>query len=177
MVADALAVFPTLLLLFFPLGVASGFLRGLYALRIFRIFRFALKDDDFFLIRVTPQTLAQIRFVTIILLLFFTYAGLFLAAEGSVNQGIDNIGDAVYFSAVTLTTLGFGDITPQTVLGRWLTVLALVAGVIIIPWQAVRIRNAGRYATDHVCGRCGLDDHAADARWCRRCGEALRGEN
>lgn len=169
MVADALAVFPALLL-GLPVGFDTGFLRGLHSLRVFRFLRFGFEDGVFFTVEVTPKRLEQIRFITIIILLFFIYAGFIFGAEAGANENINNMGDAIYFSAVTLTTLGYGDILPITTAGRAVTTIFLIIGAILIPWQAFRIRNADVFITDIVCERCGLDDHEGDARWCRRCG-------
>lgn len=79
--------------------------------------------------------------------------------EHAVNPGVATFSDAFYFTVVALTTVGFGDIVPVTRLGRAVTVGAILAAVILIPWQAGRIVRAwtgpSREKVDMTCPNCG----------------------
>ena len=75
-----------------------------------------------------------------------------------------------------MTTVGFGDITPISELGRLLTVLMILTGVALVPWQVGDlikrlVKNANQVET--VCSGCGLAFHDADAGFCKRCGTKL----
>jgi voltage-gated potassium channel len=86
----------------------------------------------------------------------------------------------MYFAVVTLTTLGFGDVTPQTDAGRFLTAAVSMLGyaIIAVPTGIVsaEIAQARRSASMEVaCPRCGTIGHDSDAVYCRRCGGPLPG--
>ena len=68
-------------------------------------------------------------------MIFFISAGLFYQVEHEVNAKAQNFGDAFYFTVVALTTVGFGDITPQSQGGKWVTVLMIISGITLIPFQ------------------------------------------
>jgi voltage-gated potassium channel len=77
---------------------------------------------------------------------------------------------------VTMTTVGFGDVTPMTQTGKFLTVLMIVTGVALIPWQVgdlVRRLVKSGAQTEVNCPGCGLAFHDQDAQFCRRCGTGL----
>jgi len=95
--------------------------------------------------------------------------------EGEAG-GFDNIPRSVYWAIVTLTTVGYGDIAPTTPAGQALASVVMILGyaVIAVPTGIVtaELSRAGRGNTVD-CGACGAETHARDARFCRRCGEAL----
>lgn len=141
---DLLSILPTLLVLVSPLSAVAadvGFLRALRVVRVLRFYRFT-RNEEFFFGTVEAGTLRAGKLLLTVLVILFTAAGLFFTVEHRANPAIATFGDAFYFMVVTLTTVGFGDVTPVTRLGRWVTVSAILAGVILIPWQASRIARA-----------------------------------
>jgi voltage-gated potassium channel len=97
--------------------------------------------------------------------------------EGPQN-GFTCISRSVYWAIVTLTTVGYGDITPHTVGGQVLAsvVMILGYGIIAVPTGIVTVemgRTVEPAVPGRTCGRCGHPRHDADARHCKRCGEAL----
>ena len=81
-----------------------------------------------------------------------------------------NFGDAFYFTVVTLTTVGFGDIIPFSEAGRMVTVLMILSGIILIPWQVSRlVREWILIASkqDVTCPQCGLRYQDRDASHCK----------
>ena len=117
-------------------------------------------------------------FITII----FIWAGFINYAEtGLENTRIETFWDAVYFAIVTLSTVGFGDITPSSDLGRLFTALMICSGVILIPWQAGKLAQillaAGRDSIQIVCPKCSLRHHEPDASYCKACGMELHLED
>ena len=95
--------------------------------------------------------------------------------NGGANPGVETFGDAFYFVVVALTTVGFGDIVPVTGAGRMVTVAAILAGIILIPWRVSRIVKqwTGPERTNVTCPACGLTGHEPDASHCRACGAVI----
>lgn len=119
-------------------------------------------------------------FVRILFTLFtiiFVYSGLIYQVEHPINpQNFRTFLDAFYFSVVTMTTVGFGDIAPITEAGRLLTVLMIITGVALIPWQVgdlVRRLVKSAAQIEVLCTGCGLKFHDRDAGFCKQCGTFL----
>jgi len=176
-VVDLLAILPTMALLVLPAsGVVAdvGFLRVVRVVRVLRFYRFT-REREFFFGTVSLGTLRAMKLLLTVLTVFFVAAGLFFTAERGANPDVRTFGDAFYFVVVALTTVGFGDIVPATGAGRLVTVAAILAGIILIPWQASRIVRqwTGPERTDVTCPECGLTGHEADASHCRSCGAVI----
>jgi len=166
-IGSLVAILPLFL---FP-GPGAGFLRGLYTLRIFRFLRLLVNEQQLFGQSVSISTIRRTELSVTIFLIFFIATGFVYSAEVGTNPEISNFGDAFYYTVIAVSTVGFGDIIPVTVVGRWITVLAVLVGFILIPWQATRLRTLSA-TTDRACPRCG--EPVADAdRYCRQCGHAL----
>jgi len=178
-IIDLVAILPTLSLILFPGSLLNiGVVRIIRVFRVFRIFRFLrfTADPHFFFATITMSVLKVVRLLMTILIIFFVSSGLFFHVESQLNPGIKTFGDAFYFTIVTLTTVGFGDITPVSEAGRWVTVLMIISGIILIPWQAGQIiREWIRISTKKhvVCSKCGLIYHDRDASHCKACGNVI----
>jgi voltage-gated potassium channel len=180
-IIDLVAILPTLSLLVLPpLGLTGhlGFMQVLRLLRVFRIFRFLrfTADPDFFFGSITTGLLNVIRLVITILMIFFISSGLFYQVESGVNPGVNTFGDAFYFTVVALTTVGFGDIIPQSEAGKWVTVFMILSGIILIPWQVSRIVREWIHMgakKETICPGCGLRFHDKDASHCKACGHII----
>jgi voltage-gated potassium channel len=176
-VVDLLSLVPTLALLVAPVAAAGlhiGFLRALRAIRILRFYRFT-QDEEFFFGTVSLETLRIAKLLLTVLTVLFVGAGLFYSVEHDANAGVGTFGDAFYYTVITLTTVGFGDIVPATEAGRWVTVGAVLAGVILIPWQASKIVKewAHKDQRNVRCENCGLAYHDRDASHCKACGHVI----
>jgi voltage-gated potassium channel len=179
-IADLLAILPTLLVVAVSAGVpvaetglSLGFLRAVRVIRVLRFYRFT-RDAEFFFGTVSDNSLRATKLALTVLVLLFVSAGLFYSAERVANPAVGNFGDAFYYTVVTLSTVGFGDITPVTRAGRWATVASVLAAVILIPRQAGRIVRA--WTSDKVrvtCPDCGLAYHDPDASHCKACGHVV----
>ena len=180
-IIDLIAILPTLSMIFLPLiGITLniGFIRFIRAFRTFRIFRFLrfTADGDFFFGSITPQLLKVTRLFLTILMVFFISSSLFYYVESNLNPDVKNFGDALYFTIVALTTVGFGDITPLSDAGKWVTVLMILSGIFLIPLQISQIvKEWVRMATkkEVVCPKCGLRFHDEDASHCKSCGQVI----
>jgi voltage-gated potassium channel len=174
-VADLLAILPVLLVVVVPpsLFVDLAFLRALRVVRVLRFYRFT-RDAEFFFGTVSDEGLRATKLLLTVLVLLFVSAGLFYSVEAGVNPGVGNFGEAFYYTVVTLSTVGFGDIIPATEAGRWVTVATILAAVVLIPRQASRIVK--EWTTDKVdvtCPQCGLRYHDPDASHCKSCGHVI----
>ncbi|WP_435358814.1 ion transporter [Haloarchaeobius sp. DFWS5] len=174
---DLLAILPTLSVLTLPglslLAIDIGFLRVLRVVRFMRFYRFT-RDEEFFFGSVSAHELRVLKLLLTVLTIFFVSAGLFYAVEHTANPAVGNFGDAFYFTVVTLTTVGFGDIIPVTGTGRVVTTAAIISGIVLIPWQASRIVR--EWTSDKVavtCSECGLSYHDPDASHCKACGNVI----
>jgi len=180
-IIDLIAIIPTLSMLILPVfGIILNvsFLKLLRIFRVFRIFRFLrfTADPEFFFGRITMQLLNIIRLFLVILIIFFISSGLFFYVESGLNPGVKNFGDAFYFTVVSLTTVGFGDIVPISDAGKWVTVLIIISGIILIPWQISRIVREWVHVAskkESVCSGCGLRFHDMDASHCKSCGHII----
>jgi voltage-gated potassium channel len=174
-IIDLIAILPTLALLVLPVfGITLNF--GFVKLiRIFRFLRFTA-DPDFFFGSINVQLLKVVRLVLTIFMIFFISSGLFFYVEQDANRNVQNFGDAFYFTVVALTTVGFGDITPRSDAGKWVTVLMILSGIILIPWQVSRIVREWVHMASKaeiVCPGCGLRYHDRDASHCKACGHLI----
>ncbi|WP_458205638.1 ion transporter [Haladaptatus sp. NG-SE-30] len=174
---DLVALLPTFAVAVLPLSAVAlniGFLRVVRVIRVLRFYRFT-RDADFFFGTVSDNALRALKLVLTVLVLFFISAGLFYSVEFAANPAVNTFGDAFYYTVVTLSTVGFGDILPVTAAGRWVTVATILAGIIIIPWQASKIvREWGSKEKVNVtCPNCGLSYHDRDASHCKACGHVI----
>ncbi|MEM9772373.1 MAG: ion transporter [Cyanobacteria bacterium P01_D01_bin.73] len=117
------------------------------------------------------------RIILTLLCLLFIAAGLIYNVEHNTpNSAIHNFLDAFYFAVVTMTTVGFGDITPLSNAGRLVTLLMILAGITLIPWQVselVRQFIGSVQKVNQECPNCALAYHDPDAQFCKRCGVGL----
>ena len=170
-IIDLVAILPLLL------GIIDfQFIRVFRWFRILRIIRFWRLETKLFGI----QTEDGIIFARIFLTLFsliFVYAGLIYQVEHQINdQGLKNFFDAFYFVVVTMTTVGYGDVTPLSEAGRAMTLLMILTGVLFIPWQLSElIKQVLKTVNlvDKECFNCGLSRHDPDAKFCKKCGAKL----
>ena len=180
-VVDLLAVLPTYLSLFVA---GSQYLLVIRAVRILRIFRVLKMTRYVGEADLLWGTLVKSRrkifiFISTILTLVLIFGALMYLVEGPEN-GFTSIPRAMYWAVVTMTTVGFGDITPHTALGQMLTSVIMLVGysIIAVPTGifaaelAAGIRDARQQIS---CAACAMQGHQADARFCRGCGHPLAG--
>jgi len=170
-VIDLIAILPVFL------GVLDiTFIRILRWFRILRLIRF-LEGRVLFGRISTEDSVIFARILFTIFSIIFVYSGLIYQVEHHVNpKGFKTFLDAVYFSVVTMTTVGFGDVTPISGGGRLMTVLMILTGIALIPWQlGDLIKQLVKTANqvEALCPTCGLSFHDANAQFCKLCGTKL----
>jgi voltage-gated potassium channel len=178
-VIDLLAVLPTYLALLVP---GAQFLIVLRVLRILRIFsilhlRRYVRESSMLLETLRRSWRRIAVFLLAILALVTIFGAVMYLVEGPAH-GFTSIPVAMYWAVVTVGTVGFGDIAPQTPLGRLIASLLILIGygVIVVPAgiYSAELMSMLRLQRDaRECGNCGLKGHEADAKHCRRCGEPL----
>lgn len=181
-VVDLLSILPTFLSLIVSGTQSLVIIRALRLLRVFRIFKMGhyMKQGDMILSAVKASTTKITIFLYFIVLMVCIFGAIMYLVEGGTNPGFDSIPRSIYWSIVTLTTVGFGDITPKTDLGQFLSAILMILGyaVIAVPTGIVSsemIKSKESYdmiSTQH-CPNCSCEDHDIDAIFCKKCGEEL----
>jgi voltage-gated potassium channel len=176
-VVDLLAILPTYLSLILP-GIQSlVVIRALRLLRVFRVFKLTRYVGE---ANVLGHAILQSRsrivvfLTTILVLAFISGAGMYLV-EGP-NHGFTSIPQSVYWAIVTLTSTGYGDTVPQTVVGKGIAVFIMVMGysLIIVPTGIVSTELLRASEVDNrACMACSREGHDANAKHCKWCGEPL----
>lgn len=178
-IIDLLSVLPTYLSLLFIGTHALIVFRIMRLLRIFRVLklvRFLSEANKLFsaLKSSMPKIIVFLVGVVCINLIVGT---IMYIIEGGEN-GFDSIPRSIYWAIVTMTTVGYGDIAPTTVLGQTVAsfVMILGYGIIAVPTGIVtsEIHNAkSKKISTQVCPACGNEGHDPDAIYCKSCGEKL----
>jgi voltage-gated potassium channel len=178
-IVDLLAVVPTWLSLLLPGSQYLASVRILRVLRVFRILKMAryLGEATVLANALRRSSRKIVVFLFAMLTIVTVFGALMYVVEGPAN-GFTSIPISMYWAIVTVATVGFGDIAPATPLGRGVaSVLILIGyGVIAVPTGIYTAELASGLRTPRradACASCGLDDHEADAGFCRRCGVAL----
>lgn len=177
---DLLAVLPTWLALLAPELHALIDVRILRLLRIFRVLKMGAYVAEY---RALGEALSASRrkiavFLSFVLMVVLVMGTLMYVVEGPTN-GFTSIPMAIYWAITTMTTVGFGDITPKTDLGRSIASLMMLLGwgILAVPTGIVSAeftaRRVGREPTTRTCHDCLSEGHEASARFCRDCGAAL----
>ncbi|MBD2464970.1 ion transporter [Oscillatoria sp. FACHB-1407] len=169
---DLIAILP------FFLGATTDirFIRLFRWFRILRLIRF-IEGRTIFGYVSSEDSVIVTRILFTIFAIVFVFSGLIYQVEHPSNpEGFKTFLDAIYFSVATMTTVGFGDVTPKSELGRFLTVLMILTGIALIPWQLGNLIKRLVKTTDQVeipCSCCGLSVHDDDAHFCKACGAKL----
>ena len=178
-VVDLLAVIPTYFSLLVPGSQYLLNIRILRLLRIFRIFKLTEYLSEASVLR--GALLASRRKISVFLFAVLTVVVIIGSAmyvvEGE-KHGFSDIPTSIYWAIVTMTTVGYGDISPQTPLGKALASIVMIMGygLLAIPTGIVTVeisQASRRGATTQACLACGADGHDLDAVHCKYCGTRL----
>lgn len=176
---DLLALLPTYLSLFF---VGTHYLLVVRILRILRIFRvFRLKSymqQAGFLVAAFKTSQHKITVFFLSLLLLVTIFGSVMYVVEGPENGFTSIPLSIYWAVVTLTTVGYGDISPKTPIGQAIASMVMITGyaIIAVPtgvFTAELTRTMRPQLQPVSCSNCGKFGHATNAKFCDRCGHDL----
>ncbi|AZB22531.1 ion transporter [Kaistella haifensis] len=176
-IIDFLAILPFYLSLFIPVTKYFLILRMLRMLRVFRIFNLMdFMNDGYLIVRALKHSSRKIYIFLLFLVIFCVIVGSLMFMVEGHREGFESIPQSIYWAVVTVTTVGYGDVSPVTPLGKFLSILLMLSGysIIAVPTGIVtaEMRNK-RQNLEKICGRCGNDDVDDDARYCKICGEKL----
>ena len=178
-VVDLLAILPSYLSLFFAGTQSLVVIRALRLLRVFRVLKLAhfVGAERMLGAALRASFRKIVVFLGTVATLVLIIGALMYLVEGS-DSGFTSIPVSVYWSIVTLTTVGYGDIAPQTVLGRFLASLVMIIGygIIAVPTGIVTVELANvrnRPVSTQACPQCSREGHDTDARFCKYCGAGL----
>jgi voltage-gated potassium channel len=177
-VIDLMAIVPTYASLLLPGAQSLIVIRMLRLLRVFRILKLTEYVSEARVI--TTALRASARKITVFLLAVLSLVTIVGAAiyfiEGEEN-GFTNIPTSIYWAIVTLTTVGYGDLSPKTGLGKALASLVMIMGyaIIAVPTGIVTVElsRQPKALSTHVCPECHSQDHDADAIFCKHCASRL----
>ena len=181
-VVDLLAIIPTYLSILVP---GSQYLLVIRILRLFRVFRL-LKLSEYVteadtLRRALRASQRKISvFLSAVMLLVVIIGALMYVIEGEAH-GFTSIPTSVYWAIVTLTTVGYGDLSPRTPLGQMLASIVMIIGygIIAVPTGIVSVELAHavrdqQKVSPRSCPECGAEGHDPDAVCCKYCGATLK---
>jgi voltage-gated potassium channel len=181
-IVDLLSILPTYLSLFLPGTHYLVVIRVLRVLRIFRVLKLVQYVGES---RLLMQALySSRRKIAVFLLAVFTLVvilGSLMYVIEEEAHGFTSIPRSIYWAIITLTTVGYGDISPQTALGQALAAVVMILGysIIAVPTgiisaeltQAIRVPPGDHSTT--VCPKCGSKGHDTDAKFCKHCGASV----
>ncbi|WP_207420323.1 ion transporter [Desertivirga brevis] len=179
---DLLSILPAYLALFIPNLQYLLVIRALRLLRVFRILKLTrfLKEGNVLAVALRASMYKIVVFLTTVITLVIVVGTMMYVIEGEKN-GFTSIPISIYWAIVTITTVGYGDISPSTPLGQFLAALLMILGygIIAVPTGIVsseitRISNSGLLP----CPNCNHMIFPANARFCGNCGtEQKRSDN
>jgi voltage-gated potassium channel len=179
-IIDLLALLPTYLALLVPEVQVLIDVRVLRLLRVFRVFKLTAYVAEY---QTLGRALAASRrkimvFLSVVLMIVLVMGTLMYVVEGPAN-GFSSVPTSVYWAITTMTTVGFGDITPKTDLGRFIASLMMLLGwgTLAVPTGIVTTEMAMLRAkeptTTRTCHECLTEGHPSEANYCLHCGAVL----
>ncbi len=177
-IIDLLAIVPTYLSLFIPGAQSLVVIRTLRLLRVFRVLklgRYVIEERALRLALAASRPKITV-FLVAILSIVTIMGTLMYLIEGEAG-GFSSIPRGIYWAVVTMTTVGYGDITPQTPLGQSLSACLMVIGygMIAVPTGiiSVDLARAHLQVSTQACPNCSSEGHEPDSVFCRRCSARL----
>ena len=179
-IIDLLAIIPSYLSIFFVGAQSLLVLRALRLLRIFRIFKLThfLTEMEFLKTAIYSSLKKISIFMLGVLAMVIILGSIMYLVENGEN-GFNSIPDSIYWAIVTITTVGYGDISPVTPLGKFIASIMMFIGygIIAVPTGiittdiALAVRN--KKHGNETCPGCGKEGHDRDAKFCKYCGSEL----
>ncbi|MDC5848936.1 ion transporter [Vibrio europaeus] len=178
-VIDLLAILPTYLAFFFPAASFMGVIRALRIMRIFRILKLVryLQDSNILLRSLLMAKRKIFIFFTTVAILVTIFGALIYVIEGPKN-GFTSIPQSIYWAIVTITTVGYGDLVPQTALGKAIASMTMLLGysILAVPTGIITAelnQEMSSHKTLVKCPNCMQTGHDSDALHCKHCGSEL----
>lgn len=184
-IIDFLAILPSYLSFFFAGTQSLMIIRALRLLRIFRILKMGsfMRQGSLILLAMRQARDKIAIFLYFIVIAVTIIGSLMYLIEGGANEAFDTIPRSIYWAIVTITTVGYGDITPTTSVGQFLSAIVMILGyaVIAVPTGIVSAEFIGTRKdreriplSTEVCKACGEVGHEVTAVHCKKCGTILK---
>lgn len=183
-IVDFLAIMPTYISLIIPGTQYFMVIRILRLMRVFRIFKLSgyMAEANILAMALRASSRKIMVFLSSIAVLVVVIGSSMYVIEGP-QYGFKDIPTSIYWAVVTLTTVGYGDISPQTTVGQFFASVVMVLGyaIIAVPTgimtvELSNIANKSKKMTTKVCKECMQEGHDADAQHCKYCGERFDDE-
>lgn len=179
-IIDLLALIPSFLGIFFVGAQSLLVFRALRLLRIFRIFKLGhFLTEINFLSQALKGSIRKISIFLLTVLMLTIILGSIMYLVEKRENGFSNIPESIYWAIVTITTVGYGDISPVTPLGKLLAAMVMLIGyaIIAVPTGIIThdLAIAARQKKElpESCPSCGREGHESDALFCKHCGSSL----
>jgi voltage-gated potassium channel len=180
-VVDLLSILPTYISIFFPQSQFLIVIRSLRLMRVFRIFKLTrfVRESMTIVLALKASARRILVFLSFIVLLSIILGALIYVVESPQNEKFNSIPQSVYWSIVTITTVGYGDISPVTPVGKLIASLIMLLGyaIIAVPTGIVTVELSKSARTEaaeaQACPSCGHGGHDPDAKYCKFCGHSL----
>jgi len=178
-VVDLLSILPSYLSLMFPGANYLLIIRLLRVLRVFRVLKLAryLSEANILIRSMLMAKRKIFVFFMSVVILATIFGSLMYVVEGPEN-GFSSIPKSIYWTIVTITTVGYGDIVPQTVIGQIIASIAMLTGysIIAVPTGILTAELAQEMQRERGrrrCTNCTSAGHENDAQFCKHCGHGL----
>ena len=181
-IVDLLAILPTYLSLLFVSTQPQFFvmIRAMRLIRIFRIFKLGhyTRQGNIIIISLRKSKAKILVFLSFVILVVMVVGSLMYVIEGESNEAFSNIPISIYWAIVTITTVGYGDISPVTPLGQFFAAALMIMGYVVIAVptgivSAELIKSDNTQNNTQACRSCSQEGHDDDAEYCKYCGEVL----
>ncbi len=181
-IIDLISIIPTYLAIFIVGAQYFLVIRSFRLLRVFRVLKMVRFLGE---AKVLTDALKASRIkitvflITVVCIVFIMGTAMYIIEGG--DHGFTSIPSSIYWCIVTLTTVGYGDISPQTPLGKAFASLIMIIGygIIAVPTGIVTAEMGGAYRRNKAnqasktCNECGEHEHHVDAQYCKSCGHEL----
>lgn len=179
-IIDLLSTLPSFLATIFAGASGLVVIRALRLLRIFRIFKLnRYVSESKVIISALRASKVKISVFLYTVIMIIIIIGTIMYLIEDAESGFTSIPRSIYWAVVTLTTVGYGDIAPQTVLGQSVASLVMILGyaIIAVPTGIVTAEivssQKNKEVTTQVCPVCMHEGHDTDANYCKYCGSKL----
>lgn len=182
-IVDLISILPMYLGFFFSNARFAIVLRSFRLIRVFRVFKlFNFLAEGHILLRSLQQSANKILvyFLFVVILVISIGTLMFMVESNQPDTQFTDIPTSIYWAVVTMTTVGYGDITPVTGIGRFLSAVVMLLGytILAVPTGIVSASmiNESNKSNHRNCPNCHRMGHEGNARYCKYCGAELEEE-
>lgn len=180
-IIDLLSILPTFIGIYFTTSHSIRIIRILRLMRVFRVLKLiGFVSQAQILRNALKSSRKKIMVFLLAVIILVVILGTMMYMVESPEAGFTSIPRSIYWAIVTLTTVGYGDITPQTVAGQSLASVIMIIGyaIIAVPTgivtsEIIKSDKSKVKINTQCCTNCNFDDHDDDAFYCKKCGTEL----